>query len=199
LTAGHDAGVPPREHGDQTRPERRERFARVFADVYEPLQRYARRRIGESAVDDVVADTLLVLWRRLDDVPAASELAWCYGAARRCLANHRRGDERYGRLVDRVAREPAASVDPFEDPDPGLTAALAELSADDREIVRLWAWERLVPREMAVALGITPNAASIRLHRAKHRLARRLAAGKEGGPTGHKLGGDQPERREEGA
>ena len=37
------------------------------------------------------------------------------------------------------------------------------------------------------------------LPRAKLGRPRRLAAGKEDGPTGHKLSGDQPERREEGA
>jgi DNA-directed RNA polymerase specialized sigma24 family protein len=85
---------------------RHQRFERVFAEVYGPLQRYVRRRAGATVVEDVVADTLLVLWRRLDVVPADAQLAWCYGAARRCLANHRRADERRGCLATRVASQP---------------------------------------------------------------------------------------------
>jgi RNA polymerase sigma-70 factor (ECF subfamily) len=188
--------VPLREHVDSAR---RERFSRVFAEVYEPLQRYVRRRAEAAAVDDVVADTLLVLWRRLDDVPADNELAWCYGTARRCLANHRRAGERRDRLVDRVANEAAAGPADRDMVDPDLWSALGELSTDDREIVRLWAWEQLAPREIAVVLAITPNAASIRLHRVKQRLADRLAARKEIGLAGHTPGGDHNGTREEGA
>jgi RNA polymerase sigma-70 factor (ECF subfamily) len=187
--------VPPQEDTD---PARRVRFAHIFDDVYEPLQRYVRRRAGATVVDDVVADVLLVLWRRLDAVPDGAELAWCYGAARRCLANHRRGDERRDRLVRRVAGEPVA--DPGEPPesDPALSAALDELSTDERELVRLWAWEQLEPRELAVVLGISANAASIRLHRTKRRLAERLRTGKDGAFVGHKPVGDRAGRGEEG-
>ena len=140
---------------------------------------------------------MLVLWRRLDVVPADAELAGCYGAARRCLANHRRADERRDRLATRVATQATAGDDAVES-DPELTAALDELSADDRELVRLWAWEQLAPRELAVVFGITPNAASIRLHRAKQRLAERLDGRKNDGSTGHKPVGDRTGRRGEG-
>jgi RNA polymerase sigma-70 factor (ECF subfamily) len=63
--------VPP--HVDLAR---RARFERLFAHAYEPLQRYVRRRADAAVVDDVVAETLLVVWRRLDDVPADAELSW---------------------------------------------------------------------------------------------------------------------------
>ena len=66
-----------------------------------------------------------------------------------------------------------------------LNAALGELRPADRELLRLWAWEQLAPREIAVVLGITPNAASIRLHRATRKLRDRLQERKDGGPDGH--------------
>jgi RNA polymerase sigma-70 factor (ECF subfamily) len=50
-------------------PERRERFERVAGEVSEPLQRYLRRRAPAADAADALADTLLVVWRRLDDVP----------------------------------------------------------------------------------------------------------------------------------
>lgn len=153
--------------------ERRTRFEAVFQEVYEPLQRYARRRTDAATADDVVADTLLVMWRRLDDLPDGMALAWSYGIARRCLANRRRGAERQVRLADRLLGERGAGYDGHQppEPDPVLHDALGDLEVDDRELVRLWAWEELQPREIAVVLGITPNAASIRLHRARKRLA----------------------------
>jgi len=163
---------------------RRERFELIAEQVLEPLQRYLRRRTdGADDADDVLADVLLVLWRRLDEVPAES-LPWCYGVARGCLANHRRGEQRRLRLVRRLAAEPVTT--PATD-DLDLSEALRSLRPDDREVLRLWAWEQLAPREIAVVLGITANAASIRLHRATKRLRAELI-GKDPLPAGQEAG-----------
>ena len=162
---------------------RRARFERVAADVYEPLRRYLRRRARPDDAADMLADTLLVVWRRLDDVPD-EPLPWCYGVARRTLANHRRGDDRRLRLVERTAAEPIAPAN--DDPqlavdhtDPDLERAIASLSEAEQEIVHLWAWERLEPREIADVLDITPNAVSVALSRAKRKLAERLEPGRQ--------------------
>jgi RNA polymerase sigma-70 factor (ECF subfamily) len=150
------------------------RFEALMAEVYEPLQRYAGRRTDAETASDVVAEVLLVLWRRLDEVPADSVVPWSYGVARRVLANSRRGDARRLRLVERMAQQravPPEVVPSATDPrDVALDEALHRLDASDREVVGLWAWEGLEPREIAVVLDTTPNAASIRLHRAKARL-----------------------------
>ena len=162
-------------------PARRGRFERVVAGVYEPLQRYLLRRTDPATADDVLGDVLLVLWRRLDDVPDEAPLPWAYAVARRCLANARRAAGRQERLVERLAAErPAGETD-----DEQLTAALAALPEDDRELLRLWAWEQLAPREIATVLGISANAASIRLHRAKKRLRNLMTGGKDAGTAGH--------------
>jgi RNA polymerase sigma-70 factor, ECF subfamily len=57
------------------------------------------------------------------------------------------------------------------------------LRADDAELRRLWAWEQLTPAEIATVLGISANAASIRLHRARERLRGQLR--KIGARSGH--------------
>ena len=64
--------------------------------------------------------------------------------------------------------------------------ALDGLPEPDRELLRLWAWEQLPPREIAVVLGITPNAASIRLHRATQKLKAELERRKDPGSPGHR-------------
>lgn len=162
---------------------RRERFERLLAAVHDPLRRYLYRRVEPDAVDDVLAESLATLWRRLADVPADAELPWAYGVARRCLANHRRSAERRLHLVRRLAGAADRAVPlPDDGGHPELTDALATLPPADQEVLRLWAWEELAPREIAQVLDITPNAASIRLHRATGRL--RAALGKTGGPTG---------------
>jgi RNA polymerase sigma-70 factor (ECF subfamily) len=168
--------------------ERRTRFEEIFREVYEPLQRYARRRIDGAAADDVVAEALLVVWRRLDEAPTGQALPWCYGIARRCLANRRRSDVRQANVVDRLMGERDA---PPGGGDDVLWEALADLDTDDREIVRLWAWEDLQPREIAVVLDISANAAAIRVHRAKRRLVDAMER-KSRADAGHRRVGNTP-------
>jgi RNA polymerase sigma-70 factor (ECF subfamily) len=153
--------------------ELRQRFELVAAQVYEPLQRYLRRRASPDDAADALSDVLLTVWRRLDDVPTDFPLPWCYGVAKRCLANQRRGARRHLRLVERITAEASTSPS-HESDDPILETALAELSESDQELLRLWAWEQLEPREIATVLQTTPNAVSLRLTRAKAKLESNL-------------------------
>ncbi len=158
-------------------PEREASFDAVVAVAYVPLQRYLTRRCNPDDVDDVLNVVLLAIWRRLDNIPPGTTLPWCYGVARRALANHRRGAERRLRLLRRVAATapPVASHHWVEAADVELQAALDRLGDVDREVVRLWAWERLEPREIAVVLDATPNAVAVRLARIRRRLGEDLA------------------------
>lgn len=180
---------------EESRQRQQARFERLAHVVVEPLHRFLLRRTSANMVDDILAEAMLALWRRIDDVPGLGPapdslpdpddvLPWCYGVARGCLANARRADGRRLRLVERLTRtqeqQPAGAADHS-----GLHAALAALGALDREVVRLWAWEELAPRQIAEATGLTPNAVSIRLHRAKKKLAEQLAR-KHDEPSGHK-------------
>jgi RNA polymerase sigma-70 factor (ECF subfamily) len=164
---------------------RRERFEAIAAHVYEPVQRYVARR-APALADDVLVETLTVVWRRVDDVPTADALPWCYGVARRCIANARRSQQRQHNLVVKLAGQPPSTNEPDAVADPRLDEALGRLSDADRELVRLWAWEGLEPREIAISLDTTPNAISIRLHRLRRRLADEL--GKDHTPAGHQMG-----------
>ncbi len=92
------------------------------------------------------------------------------------LANRRRSLRRQERLAARVASLIDRGRIDSDGPD-DLEAALAGLAARDREIIYLHCWEDLAPAQIAVVLGCTPNAASIRLHRAKQRLAQALTEG----------------------
>ncbi len=158
--------------------DRRQRFEAIADEVFEPLQRYLRRRTSGPDAEDALADVMLTVWRRLDDAPADRILPWTYGIARRTLANQRRGKARHLRLVQRLESEPGPITVPDHadaGPEPELEAALDAQSREDREILRLWAWEQLEPREIASVLGVSANAATLRLSRARKRLAATLA------------------------
>ena len=164
--------------------ERQARFEELAPGLIEPLRRYLARRTDPVTADDVLADTMLVCWRRLDDVPDEA-LPWAYGVARNCLANVERGGRRQQRLAAKIA-----VVDPPVESTPGpgerdgaLAEALDALRTEDAELLRLWAWEQLAPGEIATVLGITANAASIRVHRAREKLREQLR--KVEAPAGH--------------
>jgi RNA polymerase sigma-70 factor (ECF subfamily) len=151
-------------------------FVALFEEHLEVVWRYARRRCRSDAdADDVASEAFGVAWRRASDVPAGAERAWLIGTARRVLANQRRSAERQANLRDRL--EAAASVAPPEvmhASDEPVARALSSLTAEDRELLTMRAWDELAVHEIAVLLGRTPNAVSVRLHRAKQRFVERL-------------------------
>lgn len=157
--------------------ERRQRFEELATSLIEPLRRYLARRTDPDTAEDVLSDTLLVLWRRIDHVPAGDEARpFAYAVAKNCLANAERSARRQGRVAGRIIAvdPPRESTDESDRPDqgdPALHEALARLRPDEQELLRLWAWEQLTPAQIATVLELTPNAVSIRLHRAKRKLA----------------------------
>jgi DNA-directed RNA polymerase specialized sigma24 family protein len=146
-----------------------QRFEQIYAQYHEAVRAYVRRRAPESVVDDVVSDTFVVCLRKIDGVPA-EPLPWLYAVARKTLANDRRRRAR-------VSHEPAV---PRSEPTPVGDGALAfafnALSERDREILRLIAWEGLSLADAATVLGCSAVACRVRYHRAKSRLASKLAA-----------------------
>jgi RNA polymerase sigma factor (sigma-70 family) len=161
---------------------RRARFRAVYDTNYHRVLGYALRRApSREDAEDVVAETFLTAWRRLDDIPDGSGARpWLYGVARNALANQRRGERRRGRLSGRLQAQPTVAAWHRSDANDSLApvaAAFARLREDDRELLALAAWEGLDPGEIAIALGCSRNAARIRLHRARRRLAHELQGG----------------------
>jgi RNA polymerase sigma-70 factor (ECF subfamily) len=157
----------------------------VIRDIVEPVRRYLARRTDEATADDVLSETLLVVWRRIDDVPEDA-VPWAIGVARLQLANAHRAQRRQNRLFVRVATvDPPQALPDHADGDTGyILDAVAKLRPLDAEVVRLWAWEDLTLPQIADALGISVNAATIRLHRARKKLRDEL--GKTLDEPGHK-------------
>ena len=160
-------------------------FALLFEATYRPLVAYARRRTPSPAdADDLVAEVYATAWRRRHELRAdLSSLPWLYAVAGNLVRNARRAEGRRLRLVDRLAAEPVPTAatgplgaDPAERPGADLRSALAELSFDDQELLRLIAWEGLTHAEVGQVLGCTANAVAIRAHRARQRLADQLKA-----------------------
>jgi RNA polymerase sigma-70 factor (ECF subfamily) len=152
------------------------RLSRLYREHGREIMGYALRRAGSpEEAADAVAETFLVAWRRLGDVPRGAEARlWLYGTARLVLANQRRAERRRTRLAERLGealRRELATHSPSEGHRAeGVRQALLGLGDADRELLRLVAWEELTPAQAARVLGISALAARSRLHRARRRL-----------------------------
>ncbi len=128
--------------------------------------------------DDVVADVFVIAWRRLEEVPE-DPLPWLLGVARRVLGNRRRGERRMAALLDRLTSEQLAGRgDELVSADHGsaVLRALHSLTDRDQEVLLLVAWDGLDRQQAAAVLGVSTGAFAVRLHRARRRLVRALAA-----------------------
>ncbi|MGH2868162.1 MAG: RNA polymerase sigma factor [Solirubrobacteraceae bacterium] len=145
---------------------------------YGAVLAYALRRTANAEdAGDVVSEVFLTAWRRIDAVPGGEAARlWLYGTARRVIANQTRAMRRQKRLSERLGREPSHSPLAGDTAEPGAaSAAFAALSAEDRDLLGLVAWEGLSHREVAAVLGCSVNAAKLRAHRARRRFAASLA------------------------
>ncbi len=155
------------------------RDAAWFDDLFRrhapAVHRYLLRRGAGDDAEDLAADVLTVAWRRRAELPDGMELAWLYRTAGFVLANHRRK----GRPV------PVADVPDEPDPsDPAVHAVrdervrsvLAGLSARDRQVLLLTAWEGLAGDDLALVLGVSRGGADAALSRARSRLREAWAA-----------------------
>jgi RNA polymerase sigma factor (sigma-70 family) len=168
---------------------RRARFQALYEENYHRVLGYALRRIGAEDAADVVAETFLVAWRRLDEVPPGDAARlWLYGTARRVLANLLRGKRRRERLEERLRTHVMRTTELGAAHELEAAAvAFAGLRADEREVLALVAWEGLDAGEIGQVLGCSRNAARIRIHRARRRFARELT--RAGSPKRNPVGG----------
>jgi len=159
----------------------RHRFESLYDAHRLHVLAYCARRVSAADASDACAETFLVAWRRIDDVPGPPKaLPYLYGVAAKVLANQRRSAHRRARLheqLDALGAVPPpdpCSVLVQTDQDRRVLAAVRRLKPRDREIVMLHAWEQLPHEVIAQMLGMTKAAVDQRIHRSYERLARTL-------------------------
>jgi RNA polymerase sigma-70 factor (ECF subfamily) len=143
-------------------------------DVYAYLVYLTRDR---SLAEDLAADTFekaLRLWGRFDP-RRASARTWLVQIARTTALDWFRAEERRHRREDRAATPERVDAAFPEGLSPELEAALAALSAGEREVIALRILLDLDGDEAARVLGISPTAVSTRLSRALKKLEEKVS------------------------
>jgi len=149
---------------------REARFNQVFEEHFEAVRRYVWRR-DPSACDDVLGETFLIAWRRLDDLPDDVR-PWLIGVARNVRLNQRRSARRQHALSERlVETSPRRDWSDVSSEGDLVRTALAQLREADREVLLLSLWDELDRSEIGAVLGCSKTNVSVRLHRARRRLA----------------------------
>ena len=151
----------------------------------EPLQRMIREHQAQltrlcyallhdrDLADDAVQETFLKAWRSMASFRGeASMKTWLSRIAVNTCRDMRRSawlrfTER--RVTPEMLPEPAGD-DPASDADRELTAAVMSLPPRLREVVMLYYFEELSMPEIAGALGVSHQAVSDRLARARRKL-----------------------------
>jgi RNA polymerase sigma-70 factor (ECF subfamily) len=164
-----------------TQTDNRSRFESIWRQHRRQVLAYCLRRASSADAEDACAETFLVVWRRLEEIPPDPRTVLAlYGIARRVLANQSRSFHRRGRLHTKLN---SLGVAPVADPlhvvvqsadDRVVSDAVHRLKPTDREIVMLDVWEDLSRQEIAEVMGMTRAAIDQRIHRAYQKLARSL-------------------------
>ncbi|MCS0500745.1 RNA polymerase sigma factor [Protaetiibacter mangrovi] len=165
-------------------PDARAEFDDVYRRHLPAVSAYLARRVDRADVEDLAADTFAVAWRKRASVTPGEELPWLYRIASYQVANHRRRVAvRAHALALFSAPDAAPAADALLERDPELARAWRALPGAQREVLALVVLDGLGVGEAAIALGVSANAASIRLHRAKKALADALARERSAPPT----------------
>jgi RNA polymerase sigma-70 factor, ECF subfamily len=157
-----------------------ELFALVFQRHATGIGRYAARRLGPGPAEDVVAETFLIAFRQRDRYDPARDDArpWLHGIAGNLIHRHHRDEVRQLRALARTGIDPVAESF-TERADARLAAgatsravaaAVAELDADQRDVLLLITWAELTYDQAAEALCIPEGTVRSRMNRARTRL-----------------------------
>jgi RNA polymerase sigma factor (sigma-70 family) len=127
-------------------------FSSVFERHFDDVRRYLVRRVGSALGDELASETFARAFdgRRRFDAERGVVRAWLFGIAANLLRHRARSEERRLRAYARSGVDPVveelesvpARID-AQRTGPRLAAALARLSAGEREVVLLYAWAEL--------------------------------------------------------
>jgi RNA polymerase sigma factor (sigma-70 family) len=152
-----------------------ERFRALHRDTFADLLRFVERRVPADEAEDIVSTVFLTAWRRLGELPEDAR-PWLFAVARKTMANQTRGWLRRRALDVRLESRPAETSGHGAGHEGGTAAridlerAWRTLSAADREVLALIAFDGLTSEQAATVLNVRRTTFAMRLARARKRL-----------------------------
>ena len=158
-----------------------EAFRELYRDYHRPLSRFLLNMMHRPhLVEEVLDDTMLVVWNRIDAFQGNSRLStWIYGIAyRQALSALRRHDEPVEQDADRPSEQSAASPEWGawrEQARSKLDAAIGKLSPVHRAVINLTYFDEMCYREIAEIMDCPEATVKTRMFHARLRLRQLLA------------------------
>jgi RNA polymerase sigma factor (sigma-70 family) len=157
-------------------------FGVIFERHFPAIHRYLRRRLDDQRADEATAQTFFIAFdeRARFDREQRSARPWLFGIATNVAHRHRRHEVRELRAITALGAEVSTSNDGSEarlDAERmrvPLAHCLAELPAEESDVLYLLVWAELDQPEIAVALGIPIGTVKSRLSRARGRARKAL-------------------------
>jgi RNA polymerase sigma-70 factor (ECF subfamily) len=159
-------------------------FEELYRCYYPRLRRFLDRMTRRhSLIEEVVDDTMLVVWNRPGAFNHTSKVStWIFAIAYRTVLNAlRRDDEPAGEPADDRACEDPGPEDALASAEiRGLvTHALQRLSPEHRAVLSLTYYNSLGCREIAAIMGCPVDTVKTRMFHARRRLRALLAGERE--------------------
>ncbi len=142
---------------------------------------YLARRVGSTAANDALSDVFVIAIERFEQYrpETGGERSWLFGIANNVLRHHWRAEARRLMALTRQHVQPATLGDPLLAVESRIDAqhdvirvvdAIVGLNADDRDLVLMFAWERLTYREISEAMNLPIGTVRSRLHRLRRSM-----------------------------
>ena len=139
------------------------------------IQKYLARRVRFENVEELSSEVFDIAFRKMSQAKAGFELPWLYRIAGFVVANHRRKlQTETNLLANLTGPDTSASAEQLALAQIELAEAWKKLKPAERSALSLAAFEGLSVAEIAITLGVSKNAVSIRLHKARTELAKHL-------------------------
>lgn len=144
-------------------------FDALFRRYYKPLCTYATRFVTPARAEELVQDTLMWVWENrtslLPEMPLKSLL---FTIVKNKSINHMSRDTIKNRVIRQFAEDYAEE---FDDPDfylegelvERLTAALRKMPPEFQQTFRMHRLEGRTHKEIAAALGVSPQTVNYRI------------------------------------
>jgi RNA polymerase sigma factor (sigma-70 family) len=166
-------------------------FGVIFERHFAVIHGYLRRRLDDQLAKELASQTFLVAFDQRDrfDSSRGDARPWLFGIATNLARNQRRRELRELRAIAAIGPEPGAVIDGVEarvDAElmrAPLAQALADLPAEEADVLRLLVWAELDQPEIAEALAIPLGTVKSRLSRARGRMQAALGLVPESGPA----------------
>ena len=156
-------------------------FEELYRDYHGRLTRFLYNLVRRpQLVEEVLNDTLMVVWDKPESFNGASKLStWIFAIAyRKAMKAVRRQDE----AVEDPRAEERASLDASPEDEFGrqriqvlLAKAIGELSPEHRAVVDFTYFHEMGYREIAAIMGCPVDTVKTRMFHARRHLRRRLA------------------------